>query len=1053
MKDRSEMPSSSSGSSASSSSSSSSNSNSSSTCGSVDSAAEELQSLRHNKTPYPHGAYGDALGFEPDQSSQAMMKSHNDDSSPTSMRMHVERDDDDDVFMTTMRPGLKTMSGIFEKPNLVSDPFGSKVELMQPMANSTTIDNSSQESPVRPGSIRFAKNVTFHEWENFGKKKTKSNHKPADKLNVRGIFRRRGEEKFAPPSSDYSATPDTTDQDLSRIERMSLKQLEYEEFSGQAQHEVDELQSQQRSTKHIITSAASSIPESIAGIFSPDIDIGTGGTEPSSTDPDENRNAEMRYDSTMSLSRKFNNLSLDTENEEGEVHGRDLFSLRLRKTGEQNGQQSVADESYEQIDILNQSPPNLPSITKSMIIADADGVIPLFKSLNEITSPAPSQLELDVKRVIINLLRFLETSAGVEHCDVNVQEITVDESVDKIHSIVLKLSSLLEVSKIQLLRFNKQLAELRDQVTHREFDIRSLRDQVRQYTDEYEKLKGDHFKLTSQSEVHQKLVDHERQINNRTQEEILDVNTRLDSSTRKYQLLEQRTKQVIWMIQRSSSTTVYNIEELIILLKDLFNSHEICRNELESSRGTLDLVRRELSEYNKRCQTQAHEITKLQAELQDLFQAQKSCEIVLDERKTSNEMLMRDNSEYKELLKRLEGTCSEQSVIKDRCLMEIQQVKDQNNSLRSENEALRDRSSEMERVLNEQIELVTSAQSELEQQTNTIQELEIALEKERTQIVSHKDTMMTQALIHTRKCNEFELTCEKLTTQIKDLQLQTDSYNAQQSNIVRLKDEEMKEIRQKLGDAHNTEGQMTHEIKTLRLRLSDKFSETTAMERKLSSLSKLFQEAQELGRTLRTELLRNGVIKQELKRAMTGLSIGVFKEFEGVIDSTSLSTVRDRLSTVNAADLNANEDSQLEKLNDAALFIEEAVRLIVNENWSLTKRLNTHHKGALLGPSQHLQKVVESQNEKLRKLEMKLSNYESAFRSISRLNQRDDDGAQYIASSTHRGQSASLTHSQRSSSNISDRSDDGRTTLRRIRDNAEIQRQLARLKKDNQLNE
>jgi hypothetical protein len=969
--------------------------------------------------------------YQSDESFAPMVKSYSTNSSPVKQRL--DRDADDDVFMTTMRLPLKLTLFLGKEEglhHLSLDPFGSKPSLLCPMANSTTIDSSIQESPLRPGSIRFAKNVTFHEYGNVDSEGRKSMKQKGKRY---GFFSPKVRE-LQSPSSDYSATPDNTDLDCSPQVTQdhpttTPKQQSY------AFNDLSLPQAQNTQATETISSAASSVPESIASIFSP-IELNTVGTAPSANINLSDKAPDEPYDPSLSLAKRFDKLTLGTEIDDS-VRSRDLFSLRLQKSDRLFKPQSAQDESFDQVDILDQLPPNLPNLSNSNIMTnESQGVAPLLEQVSEAKLLDPSLDEFEVKRVVTHLLELLEQSADGERSSYNADLMSLNDLISTIRDVLLKVSSKLEKSKIQQIKAKKQLIDFNDLLSQKEAECSSLNAKIKVYITEIERHKGESSKLKSHMDIQERQLSGEKERNAALCEELDRCRSSAASIAKEKDRNGQTIKQVIWTVQRYSKTAVSSVEDLIAQIKNLMSDHEAMVDELKISKRKENLLRSEVKETQERCQSNVLEIRKLQGQVQTLSEGKESSERLLESQSADYQSVLEENKRYKELLKSLEVSYSEQEQYKNQYRLEIQRFEEQAISLKTENDHLKQKAVDMENVLNEQMELVTSAQSELEQQSTAILSLQTDLDQARTEVESQKATIATQGMIHTQKCNEFERTCERLTSQIHELQSQTEMYIQQKSTITRQKDEEIKEMKRRLMESQNSEADLSHEIKNFRLRLSEKFTETKAMERKLSGLSKAFQEIQDLNRTLRTEALRNGVVKQELKRSLAGLSIGVLKDFEGIIDATSLNTVRDGLQFDSMPDSKGDEENQLEKLNDAALFIEEAVHLVVSENWSLCRRLNTHQKGALVGNGQHLQSVIDTQSEKIKKMESKISNYESVLRKISRLNQRDEDAGIQTAKS-----------SSQSSVARSEFSDNDHQTIRRTSKD-EIQRILTRMKKD-----
>jgi hypothetical protein len=1013
-------------------------SSSSSSRGTIDSAAGELLRINANATPMALAlalslnVLGADNSYQSDESFVPMVKSYSTNSSPVKQRL--DRDADDDVFMTTMRLPLKLTLLLGKEEglhHLSLDPFGSKPSLLCPMANSTTIDSSIQESPVRPGSIRFAKNVTFHEYGNVDSK----DRKPMKRKSKRYGFFSPKVRELQSPSSDYSATPDNTDLDCSPQVNQdhpttTPKQQSY------AFNDLSLPQAQNSKATETISSAASSVPESIASIFSP-VELNTAGTAPSANIISNDKAPDEPYDPSLSLAKRFDKLTLGTEIDDS-VRSRDLFSLRLQKSDRPFKPQSAQDESFDQVDILDQLPPNLPNLSNSNIMTnESQGVAPLLEPLSEAKLHDPSLDEVEVKRVVAHLLELLGQSSDGERSSYNADLMSLNDMISKLRDALLKVSSKLEKSKIQQIKAKKQLIDFNDLLSQKETDCSSLNAKIKLYMTEIERHKGESSKLKSHIDIQDRQLSGEKERNAALCEELDRCRSSAASIANEKDRNGQTIKQVIWIIQRYSKSAVSSVEDLIAQIKNLVSDHEAMVDELSISKRKENLLRSEVKETQERCQSNALEIRKLQGQIQTLTEGKESSERLLESQSADYQSILEENKRYKELLKSLEVSYSEQEQYKNQYRLEIQRFEEQAISLKTENGHLKLKAIDMENVLNEQMELVTSAQSELEQQSTAILSLQTDLEQARTEVESQKATIATQGMIHTQKCNEFERTCEILTSQIHELQSQTEMYIQQKSTITRQKDDEIKEMKRRLMESQNGEAELSHEIKNFRLRLSEKFTETKAMERKLSGLSKAFQEIQDLNRTLRTEALRNGVVKQELKRSLAGLSIGVLKDFEGIIDATSLNTVRDGLQSIDSMpDSKGEEENQLEKLNDAALFIEEAVHLVVSENWSLCRRLSTHQKGALVGNGQHFQSVIDTQSEKIKKMESKISNYESVLRKISRLNQRDEDGGIQTAKS-----------SSQSSVARSEFSDNDHQTIRRTSKD-EIQRILTRMKKD-----
>lgn len=992
----------------------SSSSSSSSSNATLDSVAGELRVLEANSTPYP--SHMTSEGY--DEPAVPMLKSHSTNSSP--MRRAMDRDADDDVLMTTMRLG-KSMGTFFDKPILNLDPFcgGGKNESLQPIANSTTIDN--QGSPVRPGSIRFAKNVTFHEWDGLDKE-----IKPALKRpNIRGIFHRKQVEPPVPPSSEYSATPDTTDLEQPLSPLMSVSQLAY-----------DILPTEQPSAapgKHA-TSAASSAPESFGKLFSP-VDVSTGATVDSLVLVQE-KNDEP-YDPSLSLARKFDELSLDQDHS----GTRELFSLRLQKGDPLLKCNSAPDCSYDHVDILDQLPPDLPNLSKSLIISNPSSVVPLLQS------KLFSQGESEAKLALIELLQLLETSTDTERFESKSSPMGIADVVAKSHKIILDISSKLEASKVQLLKFNKQLEDARGDLRYKDAVTATLIAQTKHLTSELEALKDEYSKLSSKFDLQEKILATETAENRKLHSDMSHYKSVMDTTSKESESLDQGLQRLTRIFKLYSQKPINSRDELVDVLKELLRSHEYASDTIARAQRKEEVLRIEVSELHERHQAQAAEIRRLRGELHDLSIAQHNYETAVLESQVSSQALVKDNKRCKQLLKSLEETYANQVALKDALLLEVQQLRESSENVQSTNAILTSRTAEMQHVMREQVELVTSAQSELEEQARAILFLETQLSKACDERDSQQATMTTQEIIHTQKCKQFEATCVRLNSQIQELRLQNDEHILQKGHNVRAKEDEIKEVKRRLLESRTLEGELSRELKTLRLRINDKTTDNTALERKVATLTKLMHDLQEQSRSLRMESLRNAAIKQELKRALTGLSVDVLKEFEGIIDATSLVSVRDDLLSVNAPINNADEEGQLEKLNDAALFIEEAVRLIINENWSLTKRLDSHHKGALAGSNQHLQRVIDGQAEKIRKMEAKVNSYETTFRRISKVNQRDEDGLLSSSSAATTKTASRLSQSHQSSAARSEISESDQPTMRRA-SREEIHRLLMSMKKE-----
>jgi hypothetical protein len=899
------------------------------------------------------------------------------------------------------------------------DPF-----VESPMANSTTMI----ASPNTKKHFRVSKTVRFRDWEKApNKAPLKPALKPAKTKKQKSFFHKSNrhdlEERL--PSSEYSQTPETSHQLVSPD---CYQDNPYSNSSSKYSHLGD---IQPVSFKEPLTS----LSDPLSSLFS-NKEITTPASSEAENmaieNPYDDRievdSANLRdedFDPTQTLARRFNKLSLDTKrfkagtsqrgfslrlNEKEPVHRDDL--KRIRNT--------TPEASFDQLDILEQRPPNFPEISNSFkkVSIEAKNLgdlsIPLFD-----TFTPDGHVEDEKKlKVTFNLLKkvLLMLSTTLEQ-EIDIKDLSLNEMLSKVEELTESCNNKLECNKIQQIKLLKQLADsegkkmenMKNEEESRK-QILSLKNDIKELTERCSKYES---KIASQS----RRIESETKLNYALEEQ-------LDKVMALKLVVEQKESFIIAILnlvkESIPETSEQSLLENLKNLNNLLQKSQVENSSLIQNKAKQEIAIKELESYLK---VEKGEKNNLQELLNDA--TAKSIEFenrindVVSEKKLLELKLHEQTQNIKSLNEKNNWTKNQLHDLQ----VQLVEANQKNAHLESDIMRQNSNSNENRQIIDEKNKLIDNLNLKGEEQAAVLKTMKSqiqTLSDKKTQIKAFNDSLSFELDTITSKFNHKYEEYESLKKH-NEVLLKT------RNDAIRQKDEEIGALKKKAVEQEEVQSEIGNELKEIRSKLGEKTAEANISLKKIESLTKNLEGCHEKNRTLRSDILQTSHVKQELKRTLIYFSVSFVKELDGLIDEVSLNTVKESLGFDDLIDL--TDEKYIEKLNDIALFIQEAISLVVKEYWNQMKRLSDFQKHNISNPSTSaLQRVNRIQVEKLEKLEKKLQYYEHVFKRINFVNERpsttistngrrrfDSRSSKHVPSSTS-GQYETLSDSDNESS-------------------------------------
>lgn len=997
----------------------------------------------------------------------------------------------------------------FDAKSLEFDPFVENTGVEVPMANSTFLATNPKSTHKK---IKYkTKSVRFQDWEKSldenklkvlksKLKQFKKNKQPILKtINIKQ-FPNNNKERMS--SSEYSATPDTTE--VSEIQdhssALSATQKKYllpseEDFNGKRSHlkrselykPLTDLTKTPKLNKLSPTEPVVSASTDESSVFSKNETL----TEPSAKNSDytiedsqevtvtpkpkawrkfhasqkptstvnDSQNDTLIGDETTthSIGQKFKSMSIEDSGPNSQLRHASSdkpFSLRLHKVAKLDSKKPHSEgsneESYDQVDILEQSPPQLPDISYP------NSTTNVFNKLEPAISNTPEsyletfeefQLGSDETCIVkINsevqtqMKQIIETLSHSSNSPIVID----DGQIKDVEQFTFKISEIKNLSdachkrvdslKIQLIKLNKQINDHETSIKEKDNSKALLQKKLNDVIDELEGLKIECTRCENKISNQSNSLAFERQTNEEHERTLLTLKKQLvhcQTDLENKELYIENLTRLTRAHYCEGELDLMDEKKTFDVLKELLLDLDELRDKAKNQGKVEKSLKREISKLSE-------EICELKDENIDLKDSLKiskdqsaNYKALVEKRDSLLQDVKLENENYGNLLKSLECSYSDLKTQLENEKFRTKELEARIQELEIERLSQGSKTLEMDKVLKDQLSLINDAQKEIDNQniTNTkLSEENHKLKKTNLDLIKFEESYKSEINRLQNDLVESKLLIEKGTKLSEDSQRNF-------TRLVRSKDEEVTSLKKRINELQVVEGNLASELKDTRSKLSDKFSQCSILEKKNGSISKSLKDSNENNRILRSEILKNNGLRQELKRTLVGLSIGIIKELDGIIDNDSLSTVRQDLK-------NESDNRELEKLHDVSLFIEEAVGLIIKEYWALNKRLSESQIGSLSNNSLGaLQQIIEGQNDRLKQLQAKLHYYEGIFKKINKANSRSQSVRTRPSTSA-----AKDTDTRRVRVQVSRDSEDSIGTVRTMRTS------VLREKKENEIN-
>lgn len=1007
----------------------------------MDSAHEELQSLRRSPAHFDQessvrkGFFDFAKKSFSTNSSPIKEKiitaTHNNNGDDTNVYEEKENDNDDYDFDTD---------------RLEFDPFNSHTEVEAPVANSTillNVDKKKKRKHYRPKSVRF------ENWENIldesQLKILKNKLKQFEKIR-QPIFRRinttqhsnASERKDRVSSSEYSVTPDTTEvselQDqsaaLTDTQKLFLLPKEVTKKSQLKRSDLYTPLTDLTKTPRLVKSLTDPIVSNSAdqnnilpkckGITTEesakdDCDVSSSKSIiPLKLKTQQKHQISQKLDfpniqSSTIIDHQLNltpnyldqrakqNLAEDLDDTKLSMkHMREKpFSLRLEKLEGRKLQSAGSnEESYDQVDILEQSPPQLPDVShpnptcvfERPNSTHKNAADPCFEHINKLETFEFCSIELEpgaqvqIRQIIEALSHASNTPVVIEKSQINNAE-EFCERIRKIKDLTEICDRKIDKLNIQVIKLNKQISDHEWSIKDKEHSRRVLQQKLNDVLDELDGLKLVCSKFESKRASQTQFITLERQANEEHKRELSKLKKSLGQCQANLEDKELHVENITLLVgdhYPDEQLDLCDETQTLEALKELLST----LNQLSDKSKNSDKVEISLKE---EISALVDETCALKIENADLKKLLKVSEDQATDSKSvieKKDMVLQDlkleNENYGNLLKSLECTYFDLKNQLENEKFRTKELEGKIHELEIEKITQDKKTSEMDKILKDQLSLVNDAQNEIDNQASSI----AALNEESNKVKCVNAELITAGEAHKTEIKRLEMSLAGVKTLNENLNKSKEELQRHFNRSARAKDEELLNFKRKVSELQLVEGNLANELKETRARLSNKFSQCSMFEKKVGNLNYSLKESNENCRVLRSEILKNNGLRLELRRTLVGLSIGIIRNLDGIIDNDSLSTVREDLN-------NEDENREFEKLHDISLFIEEAVGLIIKEHWSLTKRLSESQKGSLYnGSLGALQQIIEGQNDRLKQLQAKLHYYEEIFKKINKANSR-----------------------------------------------------------------
>ncbi|CEP23917.1 unnamed protein product [Cyberlindnera jadinii] len=606
-----------------------------------------------------------------------ILKSYSTNSSP--MKAKLDRDADDDVYMTTLRANVKSMGEFLDNlPDFGVDPFGStRLEIQ---GNNRAVDGSK----TRPGSVRFTRNVTFCDINDEFPASNQQQTTPLEPLVS-------SHESGQVSSSEYSATPDTSLQDLKHLQHRTAQQLEYSCVGEQHCFESS-------------SSHSTQLPKSTISVFSP----ANARTTSTTVSPAYEMSDSTHHlqDDTLSLASKFKDLSLDSVRKY-----EPQFSLRL--CGDDDREKSLlpADDSYEQVDILDQEPPKLPNF-KHINHSNVQGSAFLKANVDTERSSANWGFEKFVK----DLLLLLKDSSLVDDGDWDFKE-----TIARVHDGVKNLCRKVDLLQGDLGSVETRFSSLQQNISERDHAILKLKDRISHISLKASLLNNDLKTVRLQSAETTKMLASVNQSYSQLKNEMV------TSESRARALCENEFfKAINEVCSTLTGKSVNSISDVIAMVEELSTLNNITKKQLEASKLTAMNLKFQVQELENQHETTSSEIQELSLELQNKKFKEMELTTALKEEQFSSQQKSQELLQCKAELKVIEASRDSTIAMKEQLEKQIDELQRSNAKLKLNFTELTAKATKMEEVINDQVTLMTSAQTELDTHMKTIVALESA---------------------------------------------------------------------------------------------------------------------------------------------------------------------------------------------------------------------------------------------------------------------------------------------------------------------------------------
>jgi len=1069
-------------------STSSSSSSSGSIISSMDSAHEELQSLRKSTTNLDQLANARKSFFD------LTKKSLSTNSSPLKKNVYVTTDDqcgykphDAAVLSGNGSDGSFTYDeddideyDEYDSRSLGFDPFVENTDDQGlPIANSTVLSNLSgnRKKQSKPKSVRF------YDWEKTlneeqlkilkAKMKQFGRGKPLVKgLNTKGSSVT-SELQFndRAPSSEYSNTPDTTEVDKSDDKSATLTATQ-KLYILQEDSFGEKKSSLKRSDLYTPLTDLTKTPKIVKSSAEPIVSASTDQsslfsksdtiTEPTATCGSEQAQPQEQLTVPLKSKSKFwgnfpsfdkvnkkwddfqNETLTQTNSKPADISHFDInaktpdkkqmfggsseesseerpFSFRLQRLEnidcKKPSSQESADESYDQVDILEQSPPQLPGMEKSNPIKTVfqnhnesvkdftltsvnDNKYPGSESEKSNVIRLESEIQEQIKLIIETLAHTSDTPLVIDDGEIRT-DYQFKEKISQIEGLSRSCDKRVDNLKIQLIKFTKQIKDhdsiVKDKVNYSTALHRKLQDAV----DKIESLGIECSRFENKVASQLNIIHFERQSSKGCEKELLShkkLLSQIQNDLEKKELYVENITRLVRNHYLDHELDLMDEDRTLEALKELLSKLNQLNDISKNLKNSEKSLKSEISLLNEKIGTVENENILLKRSLNSSKDQNTKYQTTIELKDKQLEEFQLENENYNNLLKSLECSYTNIKTQLENEKFRTKELELKIQEMQAENELRNKKTSEMEKVLSDQLSLINDAHHEIEGQSSEIRKLSQenhAVKEINTQLISNEN-------VHKEEITKFKNDLYDSKVLNDELAKSKEETERRLIRVTRSKDDDIVNLKRRVNDLEAVERNLASELKETRSRLSEKFAQSTSLEKKVGNLTNDLKEANENNRILRSKVLHNNSSYQDLKRALVALSISIVRDLDGIIDDDSLSAVKEDIS-------NENNEKQLQKLHDISIFIEEAVSLIVKEYWSLTKRLSDSQKGSLSNNSlSALQLIIESQNERLKQLRTKLAYYESIFKKINKANAKSS--AQQRTSSTRPSTSRSVVN-------------------------------------------